>query len=116
MKKHLKVFSVLAIFLTAATCAAPAKANNSEVESILQSYGDTSMFYQALQNTGVLNELSENRSYTIFAPTNAALAQITPQSYPCFYAVQCRPQIAVMMRNHIVPGHLEPKEQHLVKA
>jgi len=86
-----------------------AHAGNSNVETALQSYGDLSMFYQALLNTGVINELKENEHYTIFAPTNVALNQIQPQTYPCFYAVECRPQIAALLRNHIVEGEHDLK-------
>jgi uncharacterized surface protein with fasciclin (FAS1) repeats len=82
----------------------PVHAANSNVEAALQSYGDLSMFYQALLNTGVINELNENEHYTIFAPTNAAFAEIRQQNYPCFYAVECRPQIAELLRNHIIQG------------
>ena len=86
------------------TASGPAQANNTAVEGRIQSLGDLSMFYQALINTGLINELRADQHYTIFAPTNAALVQITPESYPCFYMVQCRPQIAALLRNHIVPG------------
>jgi uncharacterized surface protein with fasciclin (FAS1) repeats len=80
----------------------PTLAGNSSVEATLQEYGDLSMFYQALLNTGVNNELSETGHYTIFAPTNAAFSQIRPQAYPCFYAEQCRPQIGALLQNHII--------------
>lgn len=82
----------------------PVQAANSNIEVALQNYGDLSMFYQALLNTGVINELNENEHYTIFAPTNAAFAEIRQQNYPCFYTVECRPQIAAMLRNHIIAG------------
>jgi hypothetical protein len=61
------------------------------------------MFYQALLSTGVANELNENTEYTIFAPTNAAFTEIQPNVYPCFYAAQCRVEVAAVLRNHIVP-------------
>jgi len=86
----------------------PAHAANSNVEAAIQSYGDLSMFYQALLNTGVINELNENQRYTIFAPTNAAfIAQIRRESYPCFYSEQCRPQIAAVLRSHILLGRYD---------
>jgi uncharacterized surface protein with fasciclin (FAS1) repeats len=84
--------------------AVPALANNKGVETVLRSYGDTSLFYQALINSGVDNELREDQSYTVFAPTNAAFADINPQTYPCFYSVQCHPQLAQFVREHIIAG------------
>jgi uncharacterized surface protein with fasciclin (FAS1) repeats len=80
-----------------------ANANNTNVEAALASQPDLSTFYQALLNTGVASELKEDGSYTVFAPTNAAFAEIQPGVYPCFYAIQCRPNLAAVIRNHIVP-------------
>ena len=81
----------------------PAHAVNRSVESALANYSDVSLFYQALRNTGVAGELDENTEYTIFAPTNAAFAEIQPRDYPCFYSSQCRAEVAAVLRNHIVP-------------
>lgn len=76
---------------------------NRSVEGALADRGDLSLFYQALHTTGVANELNDNRGYAIFAPTNAAFTQIQPNAYPCFYAAQCRAEVAAVLRNHIVP-------------
>ncbi len=76
---------------------------NSYIDDVLADQADLSMFYQSLLATGVAKELNNNTEYTIFAPTNAAFAQIKPRAYPCFYDVQCRPQVAAILRNHIVP-------------
>lgn len=78
--------------------------SNNNVEDALADQPDLSLFYQALQSTGVANELNEvDEGYTIFVPTNAAFSAIKPRAYPCFYAVQCSAQIAAVLRNHIVP-------------
>lgn len=84
-----------------------AKAANSNVEVGLQNFGDLSMFYQALLNTGVINQLNDNQHYTIFAPVNSAFAPIAHDRYPCFYSEQCRPQVAALLRNHILVGRFE---------
>lgn len=93
----------VAIFGLLISVSLPARAFNSHVETELASRGNLSLFYQALLNTGVANELSEDREYSIFAPTNAAFAQINARIYPCFYSVQCRGDVAAILRNHIVP-------------
>ncbi|MDX2027212.1 MAG: fasciclin domain-containing protein [Alphaproteobacteria bacterium] len=111
MKKSLITLSLTLLFGSAALLHAPnAAAGNRDVEVTLQSYGDLSMFYQALINTGVINELNENTRYTIFAPTNAAFASVQPRAYPCFYAEQCRPQIAGLLRNHILTDRYDLRE------
>jgi len=109
MKKSLLTLGVVALLGGAPVMGLnhTAQAGNIGVETTLQSYGDLSVFYQALLNTGVINELSEDEHYTIFAPTNAAFAQIRQQTYPCFYQYECRPQIAVLLRNHIVEGRYD---------
>jgi uncharacterized surface protein with fasciclin (FAS1) repeats len=105
MKKQLSTVSMIAL-LTGAVLMTPSAvhANNSHIEAAMQSFGDLSMFYQALLNTGVINELREDQHYTVFAPTNEAFVAIQPANYPCFYAVQCRPQIAAILRDHIIVG------------
>jgi len=110
MKISLTALGATAILATSILAWTPAMARNAAVETTLRSYGDLSSFYQALINTGIINELREDQSYTIFAPTNVAFAQIRPQSYPCFYAVQCRAQVAALLRNHIVVGYYQPRE------
>jgi uncharacterized surface protein with fasciclin (FAS1) repeats len=107
-----RLFATSAILLVTTACGSLERDNtyravdrggNSYVEAALVDQGDLSKFYQALHTTGVANELSDNEEYTIFAPTNAAFNQIKPRVFPCFYAVQCRPQLAAVLRNHIVP-------------
>lgn len=99
--KHL--LATTALLSCLAPNNAPAIAANTSVENALAGQSDLSMFYQALENTGVANELNENKEYSIFAPTNAAFAEIQPHLYPCFYAAQCQAKVAAILRNHIVP-------------
>jgi len=111
MKRQLITITLLGMFGGVSTFAAsPAYANNRSVESALANYSDASLFYAALLNTGVLNELDPNARYTVFAPTNEAFAEIRPSLYPCFYAVQCRAQVADVLRDHIVVGRRTLKE------
>jgi len=111
-KKLSQLFTTSVLLLVTAGCGslemdntyrAVDRGSNSYVEAALVDQGDLTIFYQALHTTGVANELSNNEEYTIFAPTNAAFNQIQPRVFPCFYAVQCRPQLAAVLRNHIVP-------------
>ncbi len=81
-----------------------ADAGNVTIENALKNRPNLSVFYEALVNTGVINELREGQAYTILAPTNDAFAQITQEQYPCFYSVQCREEVKGILRNHIVEG------------
>ena len=98
--RHMRIILALPVLLA---CMVPAQAANSNVESALKRAGDLSEFYRLLTETGVLKELQEDIEYTVFAPTNTALAEIQPRTYPCFYAAECRPQLAAILRNHILP-------------
>jgi uncharacterized surface protein with fasciclin (FAS1) repeats len=98
MKYSLTAITMLGLFV-----GGPVNAMNSNVENALAGQGDLSVFHQALLTTGVANELNESTDYTIFAPTNEAFAAIQVSTYPCFYSVQCRTQVAEVLRNHIVP-------------
>jgi uncharacterized surface protein with fasciclin (FAS1) repeats len=97
-------------FLTALGMGLPAFANNAALETGLQKSVDLSMFYQALVTTGVINEFQEGKHYTVFAPINTAFQAIDPAQYPCFYAVECRPQIAALLNNHVASGDHALKE------
>jgi uncharacterized surface protein with fasciclin (FAS1) repeats len=109
MKKQITTAALFGL-MGSMVLTSPASANNTGVESALRNYSDLSVFYSALVNTGVAAELNENTNYTIFAPTNEAFADISPDQYPCFYAVQCRAQVADVVRNHIVVGQKTLKE------
>ena len=105
---------LLALGILAGSTAC-AQANNTQLETALAARGEISDFYQALINTGILNELNENTNYTVFAPTNAAFAEIQPRVYPCFYSAACRQQVAAILRNHIVPEQ-QPIERFVREA
>lgn len=83
---------------------ATAIAKNPTVEDSLKRRDDLSVFYQALVDTGVADELQDGKDYTIFAPTNEAFEKITKEKYPCFYSAECRKEVAAIIRNHIVEG------------
>ncbi len=97
-------YSTLLPTLAATLISTVAYADNPAVEQAISSRPDLSMFYHALMNTGVNHELDANSTYTIFAPTNAAFAEIRHDQYPCFYTANCRTEVAAIVRNHIIPG------------
>lgn len=101
-----KLLCTLSLALGLAGASATASANNTTVENALSSRDDLSMFYQALVNTGVIDELRSGASYTVFAPTNDAFAQFSNAQYPCFYSALCKTQVADILRNHIAEGEV----------
>ena len=99
-KKH--AYMAMAAF-AATALSAPAFAANEGITDALKHRDNISMFTDAMISTGVINELQPNRSYTIFAPTNEAFAKLSSKEYPCLTDVQCKNQVADILRNHIVP-------------
>ncbi len=99
-KTILIALGVAAGFIYSATSSL---AGNTSMENEIRNRPELSTFYQGLVNTGVINELNKGVGYTVFAPTNAAMAKMTEAKYPCFYSDQCREEAADILRNHIVP-------------
>ncbi|MBV8939245.1 MAG: fasciclin domain-containing protein [Alphaproteobacteria bacterium] len=91
------------LFISALSIPAAHAANSSVIQA-LQGRPELSQFTHALEATGVINEMSDFGQYTVFAPVNEAFSRLTPAEYPCLYSDQCRQDIAVILRNHIVPG------------
>lgn len=82
-----------------------AYANSSTVEGALKSREYLSSFYKALVETGVAAELESGTSYTVFAPNNDAFAKISKEKYPCIHSLECKRELADILRNHIVKGN-----------
>ncbi len=83
-----------------------ALAAGSTITNAINTRPELSQFQTALEKTGVINELKPNTRYTIFAPNDAAFAKLTDTEYPCLYSPQCTQEVAVILRNHIVPGEV----------
>jgi len=107
MKTRLFIFVGFLAYMSAIQAA---YADNAGVENAIKSRPELYSFYQALVNTGVNHELNAGVSYTIFAPTNEAFSRIRQDKYPCFYSVECRLQVAEIVRNHIIPGKVYIKD------
>lgn len=97
----------LAMAVVAATAfSTPVLAANDGITDALKHRDNLSAFTDAMIATGVINELQPNRSYTIFAPTNAAFAKLNNNDFPCLANAQCKAEVADILRNHIVPGQV----------
>lgn len=106
MKKVTKLLTIASLVASTSLFALSAEARNTYIEDAIKSRPDLSSFYEGLVNTGVINELNSGVPYTIFAPTNEALAKLSSEKYPCFYSEQCREEAANILRNHIVPDEV----------
>jgi uncharacterized surface protein with fasciclin (FAS1) repeats len=110
MEVPMKTLLTTLAALTALSVAGVAHADNPAIENALAKRADLSGFYQALLNSGVNHELQAGRPYTVFAPTDAALSRFSQIDYTCFQDDACRQDVAILVRNHIVPGELHVED------
>lgn len=106
MKKVTKLLTFASLVASTSLFALSAEARNEYIENAIKERPELSSFYEGLVNTGVINEMNSGVPYTIFAPTNDALAELSSEKYPCLYSEQCREEAADILRNHIVPGEV----------
>lgn len=92
--------------ISACLASMPANASHSDVEDALRNHPEFSSFYQALMDTGVMSELQSGVDYTVFAPTNEAFAALIHDHSTCFNSMECKAEMASIVRNHIVPGDI----------
>lgn len=111
MKKLFLTFTAVSLMATTAL------ANNSTVEDALKSRDELSHFYDALQKTGVLNELESGTAYAVFAPTNEAFEKMYGNpKYPCFGDAACTKDFAEILRNHFSAGYYDLSQESSVFA
>jgi len=102
MRLNPTIFSAACFAVGTLCLSGQAFAGNAAIEKALKARSDISSFYEASKKMGVLDELKEGTTYTVFAPTNTAFARMTQDKYPCLYSNQCREEIADILRNHFV--------------
>lgn len=103
MRLNMKTIAAATLATGLAMGAGSAMAANDYIERALKKRPNVSKFYEAAKKMGVLDELQDGKTYTVFAPTNAAFEKLTQDKYPCLYSGQCREEIADILRNHFVP-------------
>jgi uncharacterized surface protein with fasciclin (FAS1) repeats len=94
--------SLLAL-TTAILVGTPTWADNKDIEEAMQNRTDISLFKDALVKTGVVDELKDNRQYTVFVPSNSAFTQVFHNPDACYQVRTCKEAAAAIVRDHIVP-------------
>lgn len=100
MLSHSRFFAIA--LATATALSAPAIAANAHIADALKHRENLSRFTDAMIATGVMDELEPHKTYTIFAPTNAAFGALSDVEYPCLSSFACKTELAEVLRNHIV--------------
>lgn len=102
-----KILRNTTLTLAVTLCASSALAENVRVNEEISSRPELSLFYDALQSTGVAKEMNKVVSYTVFAPNNEAMRKISyslsDEDTACAQSQKCNEALAKILRNHIVP-------------
>jgi len=87
----------------------PAASLSDTLAAALSKQSDLSTLGQALRDTGLSEVFDNAGSYTIFAPTDAAFAQLGDAGKALRQPDQ-RAVLTAVLRDHIVPGYLTPDD------
>ena len=102
-------FSGLLISIAVMTVSS-ALAENTNLTDALASRPELSEFAEALVATDVIKELDPKTSYSIFAPTNEYLDKVVKGEASCLDSKQCKAEMTIILRNHIVVGAINLQE------
>lgn len=91
----------------AGTAPAPSGQN---LAATIDGNGDLGRFQALVENAGIADLLGGVGPYTVFAPTDAGLAGLGDERLQALSGETMRPQAAILLRAHIVPGTLTRRD------
>jgi uncharacterized surface protein with fasciclin (FAS1) repeats len=100
MKKLTIVFLVLTLLAVATAGAQVVSQNN--IANTMSGYQDLSTLIKAINAAGIGNVLNDKGPYTLFAPTDTAFSQFTPNTLSLL--MQDKQKLGDVLMYHIVPG------------
>ncbi len=98
--------SLCAAFLTAAP-EGNSQATNADLIKTAAEATSLSSFVRAVQASGLEEVLSQEGPFTVFAPSDAAFAEIPRETLAQLLAVENRPTLASILKQHVVSGELD---------
>lgn len=90
--------------------APTATAAKADLVVTLGGSGDLSTVTRLIGAAGLQKALAGKASYTIFAPTDSAFANIPGDQRALLGSAQGRPQLIALLRQHIAPGYIMPAD------
>lgn len=110
MKLTQKLIRNTLLAATATISVSAAEAGSLPISKEMMSRPDLSLFQDALERTGVIEQLNSGVAYTIFAPSNEAMKSISPflsnGAGECVENKQCNDALVEILRNHIIPNEV----------
>jgi uncharacterized surface protein with fasciclin (FAS1) repeats len=91
------------------------RAGDSQLDRVVQMHSELGTFVEALETTGLVEELAGDTKYTIFAPTNQAFESMQ-QEVAELLKPENRDQLVSMLRAHIVADDVDPQRARQLSA
>lgn len=91
------------------------RAGDSELDRVVQMHSELGTFVEALETSGLVEELAGDTKYTIFAPTNQAFESMQ-QDTAELLKPENRDQLVSLLRAHIVADDVDPQRARQLPA
>lgn len=88
---------------------------DSQLDRVVQMHSELGTFVEALEKTGLVEELTGSTQYTIFAPTNEAFESMR-QDVSELLEPSNREDLVALLRNHIVADDVDPQRARQLQA
>lgn len=92
-----------------ASAAAQGKASE-DLFNLLDDTSDLSTTAKLLRDAGLEKTLEGVGSYTLFAPTDAAIASLPEAERKALESTEGRPQLLALVSQHLAPGYISRKD------
>ena len=100
---------------SAQQAASGQRSGDSQLDRVVEMHGEIGTFVEALEQTGLVEELAGNTKYTIFAPTNQAFESMQ-QNITELLKPENRQQLVSMLRAHIIADDVDPQRARQLSA
>lgn len=95
--------------------ASSQRQGDSQLDRVVQEHSELGTFVEALEQTGLVEELTGSTKYTIFAPTNEAFESMR-QDVSELLEPGNREDLVALLRNHIVADDVDPQRARQLQA
>jgi uncharacterized surface protein with fasciclin (FAS1) repeats len=81
-----------------------------DIMTTMQKLGDFTLFLKSIKFSGLTETLDHGGSYTVFAPTDTAFAQMPPETVDALFLPQNKQKLSSIVQAHILKGKLMATE------
>lgn len=88
---------------------------DSQLDKVVQTHSELGTFVEALETAGLVEELTGDTKYTIFAPTNQAFESMRQESSELLKP-ENREDLVALLQSHIVADDVDPQMARQLQA